>query len=1027
MPAVIPGSPTSGQLSLSKAVRHGRLFYAYTTTTLLFVFRDNANFVQLIDRPFGDTQIERVTFDRRLGGLAISAGDRVQIYDEVYTYSPESENGFDIRWALARQTTVKGSKIRSLSWGLDGELLVGNDYLSLYHPSSTRPDELIRSWHFVQSQPVSVAQFSPDASLIASFGTHDRLVKIWRRLSDRVTSSGTKTSDFDFDYLVHPRAVADVKWRQPFHEDLVVDNIIYSTASDDVLRIWASDVPHDSHILTLHESIPANDRVNVVLDDDVFTWALAKAKSDEKDAKALKLLSEVSDNSPEVALSFGRDGTMRAYVLHNLGSRSHKRSSQKIFFERPGLNILAGLKGDIWCAVDIQRHGTYDLLFFVGDQTQIVMYEVKLVDLFSDGKLRRITSLCGHSEIVTSMTRKGNALLTSSKSAELWWSSVDHQLISTSEAQEYTNGHAETPEHVKLHDPLAVSTMDEYTAVITREGSLQIWSNAFDTSFTGSPEYVWGSELIALSWLGGSSLAVCSSTTISVLQCTIELWSCSYSCDVSQFTSCPLSSLGSVDDLLVAAAGSVLYSFDESDWGAIDLNAQLPVYHPSFLRYLLLLGNTAGARHILSALHDQLVDSSAPLSPDLGLTKSLIFKSEVATAKNDYSAIFGSPSESNSILPASKADSLRSLLSQLNIPQLASHQSQLISIAAALVRVEKEEQSLDPMGLRFYLSYCIIQDSEDDLSFADIMWARLSSKQDILVNLVKSKVKTFTWEYVRKTKIFYWLKDDNTVREIAETIAKAEFLSGEDRDPVAASLWYFALNKKSVLLSLWRMSGSHPEHASTTKILANDFDVPKWRTAANKNAFALIGRRRYQYAAAWFLLGSSVKDAVSVCVRNVEDVDLALAVARIAGDQQALKDLIDTIHSKALVAGDKVFACWCDDMRSKMSLDTIMSPLSSTTADSPALLILYEQLRKQYGAHERERDFIEYISRMFDRRGCIMIGDQVKSTWTYQEPRKIEQIVTLETYKETNKTKLAEAPKAVFEEPTMDSFAAFDF
>lgn len=41
------------------------------------------------------------------------------------------------------------------------------------------------------------------------------------------------------------------------------------------------------------------------------------------------------------------------------------------------------------------------------------------------------------------------------------------------------------------------------------------------------------------------------------------------------------------------------------------------------------------------------------------------------------------------------------------------------------------------------------------------------------------------------------------------------------------------------------MAGGNREQAATQKLLANNFDDPKWKTAALKNAYALLGKRRF--------------------------------------------------------------------------------------------------------------------------------------------------------------------------------------
>lgn len=48
------------------------------------------------------------------------------------------------------------------------------------------------------------------------------------------------------------------------------------------------------------------------------------------------------------------------------------------------------------------------------------------------------------------------------------------------------------------------------------------------------------------------------------------------------------------------------------------------------------------------------------------------------------------------------------------------------------------------------------------------------------------------------------------------------------------------------------------------KFFANDFTEDRWRKAALKNAFVLLGKQRFEHAAAFFLLGGALKDALEV-------------------------------------------------------------------------------------------------------------------------------------------------------------------
>jgi hypothetical protein len=68
---------------------------------------------------------------------------------------------------------------------------------------------------------------------------------------------------------------------------------------------------------------------------------------------------------------------------------------------------------------------------------------------------------------------------------------------------------------------------------------------------------------------------------------------------------------------------------------------------------------------------------------------------------------------------------------------------------------------------------------------------------------------------------------------------------GVSKDPMDATLFFLALRKKILLLGLWRTTSFHPEQAKMLKFLAQDFDDPRKQSAALKNAFALLGKRRY--------------------------------------------------------------------------------------------------------------------------------------------------------------------------------------
>ncbi len=80
-----------------------------------------------------------------------------------------------------------------------------------------------------------------------------------------------------------------------------------------------------------------------------------------------------------------------------------------------------------------------------------------------------------------------------------------------------------------------------------------------------------------------------------------------------------------------------------------------------------------------------------------------------------------------------------------------------------------------------------------------------------------------------------------------------------------------------LLFSLCRTTGDQKMAA----FFSNNFSLPRWNTAALKNAFVLLGKQRFQQAAAFFLLGGKLWDTVEVCVDRLGDLQLAFVVIRL--------------------------------------------------------------------------------------------------------------------------------------------------
>ncbi|KAA6424834.1 MAG: hypothetical protein FRX49_05008 [Trebouxia sp. A1-2] len=146
-----------------------------------------------------------------------------------------------------------------------------------------------------------------------------------------------------------------------------------------------------------------------------------------------------------------------------------------------------------------------------------------------------------------------------------------------------------------------------------------------------------------------------------------------------------------------------------------------------------------------------------------------------------------------------------------------------------------------------------------------------------------------TWEAMRQVGAGFWLTDHQVVLARAEALAKAQF--ARSRDAHECALMYVALEKKQLLLSLFR-GGNHKKLAD---FLMRDFRQDKHKDAACKNAFTLLGQHRYELAAAFFVLGGALQDAVGVCAHELGDPQLALFLARLLeGERGPLQQALVT-------------------------------------------------------------------------------------------------------------------------------------
>ncbi|XP_072743215.1 dmX-like protein 2 isoform X6 [Anoplolepis gracilipes] len=197
--------------------------------------------------------------------------------------------------------------------------------------------------------------------------------------------------------------------------------------------------------------------------------------------------------------------------------------------------------------------------------------------------------------------------------------------------------------------------------------------------------------------------------------------------------------------------------------------------------------------------------------------------------------------------------------------------------------------SLDDCGLRFllamkhynYLIRCLplaqrAQFQKQGIASNNLVWAFHSESEEELLGLIPSYAKGQPkWSVLKELGVGWWIRSNTVLKKCVEKIAKAAFQFNQD--PLDAAIYYLAMKKKNLVWGLFR----NKRDDRMTTFFANNFAENRWRKAALKNAFALLGKQRFDHAAAFFLLAGALKDAIDVCLNKLNDIQLAMVIARL--------------------------------------------------------------------------------------------------------------------------------------------------
>lgn len=139
---------------------------------------------------------------------------------------------------------------------------------------------------------------------------------------------------------------------------------------------------------------------------------------------------------------------------------------------------------------------------------------------------------------------------------------------------------------------------------------------------------------------------------------------------------------------------------------------------------------------------------------------------------------------------------------------------------------------------------------------------------------------------MKKYSIVMWYENKGVIKNWVEEIGTNLFKV--NKEPLDCLFWYLLAGKKNVLIQLFKKYiYNTAEHQKIFKFLQRDFSDAKNQNAAANNAYALVDKKRYLHALAFFICGNRIDEAISVCLNKLKDINLAFLMCYLIDDGTA--------------------------------------------------------------------------------------------------------------------------------------------
>ena len=148
-----------------------------------------------------------------------------------------------------------------------------------------------------------------------------------------------------------------------------------------------------------------------------------------------------------------------------------------------------------------------------------------------------------------------------------------------------------------------------------------------------------------------------------------------------------------------------------------------------------------------------------------------------------------------------------------------------------------------------------------------------------------------TWEIMTMFNIPIWIQSDIKLKELLEHVGRNEYKRllrdimkvNEDKTQEKnftehVALYFYLADKQKLLEEYY---DREPHNVKIKKFIQRDFSIAKNRKIAKENADTLMNKKKYLYAAYFYLLADDIRSALDMTLEKLGDINLTICLLRL--------------------------------------------------------------------------------------------------------------------------------------------------